>query len=99
MSAIREAAAGYLRLRRSTGYKYYVEGLLIGHFVDFLEERRAEHVTAEAALEWAARPADADPAWHAARLTAIRAWPATWPRPTAGTRSRLRACFRAAATA
>jgi integrase/recombinase XerD len=72
MSAIREAAAGYLALRRSTGYKYYVEGLLIGHFVDFLEERGAGHVTVGAALEWAARPAGADPSWHAARLTAIR---------------------------
>lgn len=72
MSAIREAAAGYLALRRSTGYKYYAEGLLIGHFTDFLEERGAEYITVEAALEWAACPADADPAWHAARLTAIR---------------------------
>jgi integrase/recombinase XerD len=72
MSAIREAAAEYLALRRSTGYKYYVEGLLIGHFADFLEERGTEHVTVEAALEWAAMPAGADPAWHAARLTAVR---------------------------
>lgn len=72
MSAIREAAAGYLALRRSTGYKYYVEGLLIGHFIDFLEERGAGHVTVEAALEWAACPADANPAWHVSRLTAIR---------------------------
>jgi len=72
MSAIREAAAEYLALRRSTGYKYYVEGLLIGHFVDFLEERGAEHVTVGAALEWAAMPADADPAWHASRLSAVR---------------------------
>lgn len=72
MSAIREAAAEYLELRRSTGCKYYVEGLLIGHFADFLEERGAGHVTVGAALEWAARPADADPAWHAARLTAVR---------------------------
>lgn len=72
MSTIREAAAGYLALRRSTGYKYYVEGLLIGHFVDFLEERGAGYVTAEETLEWAARPAGAGPAWHAARLTAVR---------------------------
>jgi integrase/recombinase XerD len=72
MNAIREAAAEYLALRRATGYKYYAEGLLIGHFADFLEERGAEHVTVEAALDWAARPADADPAWHAARLTAVR---------------------------
>ena len=72
MSALREAAAGYLALRRSTGYKYYVEGLLIGHFVDFLEERGAGHVTVGAALEWATCPAGADPSWHAARLTAIR---------------------------
>lgn len=72
MSTLREAAAGYLALRRSTGYKYYVEGLLIGHFVDFLEDRGAGYVTVEAALEWATCPADADPSWHAARLTAIR---------------------------
>lgn len=72
MSTLRQAAAGYLALRRATGYKYYREGLLIGQFVDFLEEAGAEHVTVEAALEWAARPAGADPSWHAARLTAVR---------------------------
>jgi len=72
MSTVREAAAEYLGLRRSTGYKYYVEGLLIGHFTDFLEDRGLEHVTVEAALEWAAMPPDADPAWHSSRLTAVR---------------------------
>ena len=72
MSTIRETAAEYLVLRRSTGYKYYAEGLLIGHFTAFLEERQAEHVTVGAVLEWAAMPADTDPAWHAARLTAVR---------------------------
>jgi len=72
MSAIRKAAAEYLGLRRSLGYKYYVEGLLIGHFVAFLEARQMDHVTVEAALEWAAQPGDADAGWHAARLSAIR---------------------------
>jgi len=72
MGTLREAAAGYLALRRSTGYKYYREGLLTGHFVDFPEELGTGHVTVEAALQWAARPADASPAWHAARLTAVR---------------------------
>jgi hypothetical protein len=72
VSTLRQAAAGYLALRRGTGYKYYREGLLIGQFVDFLEEAGAEHVTVETALQWAARPAGADPGWHAARLTAVR---------------------------
>jgi integrase/recombinase XerD len=72
VSTIREAAAEYLALRRATGYKYYAEGLLIGHFAGFLEERGMQHVTVGAALEWAAMPAGASPAWHAARLSAIR---------------------------
>jgi integrase len=72
VSTLRQAAAGYLALRRGTGYKYYREGLLIGQFVDFLEEAGAEHVTVETALQWAARPAGADPGWHAARLSAVR---------------------------
>lgn len=72
MSTLREAAAGYLALRRSTGYKYYREGLLISQFVGFLEEAGAGHVTVEAALQWAVLPAGADPSWHAARLSAVR---------------------------
>jgi len=72
MSTLREAAAGYLALRRSTGYKYYREGLLIGHFVGFLEEAGTEHVTVETALQWAVLPAGASPSWHAARLSAVR---------------------------
>jgi integrase len=72
MSTISQAAEAYLAMRRGLGYKLRVEGRMLARFIAFLDSRQAEHVTVEAALEWATQPADADPQWWAARLTVVR---------------------------
>jgi hypothetical protein len=72
MSQIRQAVERYLRVRRALGYKLLVEGRMLAQFAAFLEEHRHDHVTANAALEWATTPAGAAMQWWAARLTVVR---------------------------
>jgi integrase/recombinase XerD len=72
MSPIRQAVERYLRVRRALGYKLLVEGRMLARFATFLEERGQDHVTTNAALQWATAPVGADPQWWAARLTACR---------------------------
>jgi hypothetical protein len=56
MNTLREGLQEYLDLRRGLGYKMHDAGLLLPKFVNFMEERRAEHISARLALEWAQRP-------------------------------------------
>ena len=72
MTALREAAEGYLAIRRGLGYKLKIEGRMLRQFTGFCDTRGLEHVTTAAALAWATTPADADVSWWAARLTVIR---------------------------
>ena len=51
MSTLREALQEYLGLRRNLGYKMHDEGRLLPRFVAFLEERQAQHITAQWALQ------------------------------------------------
>ena len=50
------ALADYLRIRRGEGVKFEKIGLALEHFVEFLEERGAERVTVELAVDWATLP-------------------------------------------
>ncbi|MGH3420633.1 MAG: tyrosine-type recombinase/integrase [Streptosporangiaceae bacterium] len=72
MSEIRHAAEEHLSMRRRLGCKLHAESLLLGHFTSFLEERGLDHVTIEAAVEWATLPPGADPKWQANRLSVVR---------------------------
>ena len=72
MSALRDAAADYLRMRRALGYKLEIQGLLLGGFVSHLEEIDATTVTIENAVAWATSPAGADPSYWAGRLSVAR---------------------------
>jgi integrase/recombinase XerD len=54
MSLIRQAAEQYLAMRRGLGYKLLVEGRMLAHLVDFLEERHISHLTVEAAYLYSA---------------------------------------------
>jgi integrase/recombinase XerD len=72
VSQIRQAVERYLRVRRALGYKLLVEGRMLAQFAAFLDERGQDHVTTNAALQWATGPAGADPQWWAARLSVVR---------------------------
>jgi integrase/recombinase XerD len=78
MSALRQAVADYLAVRRSLGYKLARPEKLLGQFAGYLEQAGAGTVTAEHALAWAVLPGG-DPSWHAYRLTAARGF-AAWLR-------------------
>jgi hypothetical protein len=62
MNALGEALQDYLQLRRGLGYKMDDAGRLLPRFVRFMEERKAKHITARLALEWAQSASSVQPA-------------------------------------
>lgn len=91
MSTLRQALEEYLQVRRALGYKLREAGAELPRFVSFMEERRAEHITARLALEWAQQPTTVQPAEWARRLGYVRgfarfrsAWDSATEVPAAG---------------
>jgi integrase/recombinase XerD len=72
MSALRDVAEDYLRMRRALGYKLEIQGLLLNGFVSYLEEIDATTVTIKNAVAWATSPVGADPSYWAGRLSVVR---------------------------
>ena len=72
MTSLAEAATDYLAARRALGFKLERPGELLAEFVSFASQVGLETVTLDAAVDWAMRPADADPSWWATRLSVIR---------------------------
>ena len=74
MSALRAAAGDYLAMRRALGFKLTTHGQRLMSFVSFCEERSAERVTADLAIEWATRTAkdSGDEVYQARRLDVVR---------------------------
>jgi integrase/recombinase XerD len=72
VTALRAALADYLQLRRALGFRLEKLDLLLSGFVAHADAQGAGHITTELAVAWAAQPPDADPSWHAARLSAVR---------------------------
>jgi integrase/recombinase XerD len=72
MNILREAMDEYLALRRSLGFKLVQAGRLLHDAACFFEARRASHITLDLALQWATQPANAQPAYWAKRLSALR---------------------------
>lgn len=72
MNTLREAVEDYLRMRRGLGFRLYRDGKRLLAFVSFLEERGATYITTSLALEWAQRPAPAQPSTWAQRLSQVR---------------------------
>ena len=72
MSTLRQALDEYLQVRRALGYKLREAGAELPRFVSFMEARRAEHITARLALEWAQQPTTVQPAEWARRLGYVR---------------------------
>ena len=60
MTALRQTADDYLRLRRALGHKLADAGRLLPRLVAYLESIGLETITVAAAMEWAQQP-DADP--------------------------------------
>lgn len=72
MNTLRESLEEYLVLRRGLGFKMQVAGVLLPRFVGFMEERQAQHITAQLALEWAQQATRVHPAERARRLGVVR---------------------------
>jgi integrase/recombinase XerD len=73
---LQQAAADYLQVRRSLGYKMARPEKLLAQFTSYLEQASAVTVTTEHALAWSVLPGG-DPSWHAYRLAVVRGF-ATW---------------------
>lgn len=71
MNSLRESLQEYIDLRRGLGYKMHEEGMQLPRFVSFMEEHKAEHISARLALEWA-QCAAVQPAERARRLCFVR---------------------------
>ena len=72
MICMRKAVKGYLKLRRSLGYKLRDHEVGLTNFVSFLERKRARHITTAIALKWATQHRGQKPAEWAKRLRFVR---------------------------
>jgi integrase/recombinase XerD len=74
MSALRAGAEEYLAMRRALGFKLTTQGRHLMSFVAFCEDRSAEHVTADLAVEWATRTlrGSGNEVYQARRLDVVR---------------------------
>lgn len=71
MTALREIAEDYLRMRRALGYKLKISGWQLEKFVSYLEQTGATTVTIENAVAWATS-AGTDSSYWATRLSIAR---------------------------
>jgi integrase/recombinase XerD len=74
MSALRVRAEEYLAMRRALGFKLTIQGRHLMSFVRFCEDRSADHVTADLAVEWATRTSrgSGNEVYQARRLDVVR---------------------------
>lgn len=72
MNTLEEALQEYLALRREMGFKLSEPARLLPHFVAFMAEHQAPHITTRFALEWAQQSTTAQPAERARRLLYVR---------------------------
>lgn len=72
MSALRQAPADYLAMRRALGYTLVRSEKLLAQFLTYLEAQGEDHLTTKTALAWAMLPAGADRSWMSARLSVVR---------------------------
>ena len=74
MSALRARAEEYLAMRRVLGFKLTTQGRHLMSFVRFCEDRPADRVTADLAVEWATRTSrgSGNEVYQARRLDVVR---------------------------
>jgi len=75
MSALADALADYLAVRRALGFKLRHHGRLLGQFVEYLEGHGRQQVTVADALAWATLPAGSV-SWWSDRLSVARGFAA-----------------------
>jgi integrase/recombinase XerD len=71
VSALHDAVADYLTIRRALGFKLADHEWMLNDFAAFLERAGAGTITTELALSWATRT-PAGEGWRAARLSVVR---------------------------
>ena len=72
MTALREALADYLAMRRAMGYRLARAEKLLGQFLTFLEERGETRLRTRTALAWATLPPGDPSWWWKSRLAVVR---------------------------
>jgi integrase/recombinase XerD len=74
VSALRARAEEYLAMRRTLGFKLTTQGRHLMSFVPFCEERSADYVAADLAIEWATRTSrgSGSEVYQARRLDIVR---------------------------
>lgn len=72
MSALHAALGDYLRVRRQLGFELKKDESQLRHFVDFLEQAGAQHITTELAVAWARLPVNVRPLTWRQRLGMVR---------------------------
>lgn len=72
MSALRDAALQYIKIRQALGTKYLEQSVRLIEFIDFLEDRDKDVVVTAMALDWAMLPQQAQRATWARRLSIVR---------------------------
>lgn len=72
MSALQDALARYLALRRALGFRLVADGQALERFIAFVEQSGATHITTDLALRWATRSSEVSPAHQAHQLSRIR---------------------------
>jgi integrase/recombinase XerD len=74
VSALRARAEEYLAMRRTLGFRLTTQGRHLMSFVRFCEERSADHVAADLAIEWATRTSrgSGSEVYQARRLDVVR---------------------------
>ena len=76
MTSLHDSLTDYLRIRRAAGIQFRKVGPALERFVEFLEQRGAERVTVELAVEWATLATAASDRHRANRLTMVRGFAA-----------------------
>jgi integrase len=74
VSALRARAEEYLAMRRALGFRLTTQGRHLISFVAFCEERSADHVTADLAVQWATQVTrgSGNEVYQARRLDVVR---------------------------
>jgi integrase/recombinase XerD len=72
MKPLTKAIQDYLALRRNLGFKLRDTGMVLAKFASFMEQRNADCITTQLALDWAQQPSDVQPALWAQRLSYVR---------------------------
>src|SRR5262249_14390054 len=71
VTALRDAIADYLTIRRALGFRLFEHQRLLGDFAVFLERAGASTITTELAVAWAVHCRGGE-GWKAARLSVVR---------------------------